>query len=197
MLMQIARGAAHGHQARQLGHGPSLRRHQGRRTRHHHRHAVGPGADGCAEGIVSSKRPHNQPSRVVQTSALISQGSSGGGLFDGGAAICSASPLSTSGPYRTRTSPSLPRNTRKSVKNRPTPASLPGGVRPRRKVRRGMPGSQRIGAGRSDVVLRQAPGRRVPPPCPSARGRKNWRKATGWPRNSALVAVVATAAAAS
>jgi hypothetical protein len=35
----------------------------------------------AAEGIVSSKRFYNQ-SRVVQTSAPISQGSSGGGLFD-------------------------------------------------------------------------------------------------------------------
>lgn len=35
----------------------------------------------AAEGIVSSKRVFNQ-SRVVQTSAPISQGSSGGGLFD-------------------------------------------------------------------------------------------------------------------
>jgi S1-C subfamily serine protease len=35
----------------------------------------------AAEGIVSSKRVYNQ-SRVVQTSAPISQGSSGGGLFD-------------------------------------------------------------------------------------------------------------------
>jgi S1-C subfamily serine protease len=35
-----------------------------------------------AEGIVSSKRTFNN-SRVVQTSAPISQGSSGGGLFDG------------------------------------------------------------------------------------------------------------------
>ena len=35
----------------------------------------------AAEGIVSSKRLYNQ-SRVVQTSAPISQGSSGGGLFD-------------------------------------------------------------------------------------------------------------------
>lgn len=35
-----------------------------------------------AEGIVSSKRTFNQ-SRVIQTSAPISQGSSGGGLFDG------------------------------------------------------------------------------------------------------------------
>ena len=34
-----------------------------------------------AEGIVSSKRIYNQ-SRVIQTSAPISQGSSGGGLFD-------------------------------------------------------------------------------------------------------------------
>ena len=34
-----------------------------------------------AEGIVSSKRTYNQ-SRVIQTSAPISQGSSGGGLFD-------------------------------------------------------------------------------------------------------------------
>ena len=34
-----------------------------------------------AEGIVSSKRTFNQ-SRVIQTSAPISQGSSGGGLFD-------------------------------------------------------------------------------------------------------------------
>ena len=34
-----------------------------------------------AEGIVSSKRVFNQ-SRVIQTSAPISQGSSGGGLFD-------------------------------------------------------------------------------------------------------------------
>ena len=34
--------AAHGNQARQMGHGPSLRRHQGRRARHHHRHAAGP-----------------------------------------------------------------------------------------------------------------------------------------------------------
>jgi S1-C subfamily serine protease len=36
----------------------------------------------AAEGIVSSKRTFNQ-SRVIQTSAPISQGSSGGGLFDG------------------------------------------------------------------------------------------------------------------
>ena len=36
----------------------------------------------AAEGIVSSKRTFNN-SRVVQTSAPISQGSSGGGLFDG------------------------------------------------------------------------------------------------------------------
>jgi S1-C subfamily serine protease len=35
----------------------------------------------AAEGIVSSKRVYNQ-TRVVQTSAPISQGSSGGGLFD-------------------------------------------------------------------------------------------------------------------
>jgi hypothetical protein len=35
----------------------------------------------AAEGIVSSKRVYNQ-SRVIQTSAPISQGSSGGGLFD-------------------------------------------------------------------------------------------------------------------
>ena len=35
----------------------------------------------AAEGIVSSKRLYNQ-TRVVQTSAPISQGSSGGGLFD-------------------------------------------------------------------------------------------------------------------
>jgi S1-C subfamily serine protease len=35
----------------------------------------------AAEGIVSSKRVFNQ-SRVIQTSAPISQGSSGGGLFD-------------------------------------------------------------------------------------------------------------------
>lgn len=35
----------------------------------------------AAEGIVSSKRIYNQ-SRVIQTSAPISQGSSGGGLFD-------------------------------------------------------------------------------------------------------------------
>jgi hypothetical protein len=35
----------------------------------------------AAEGIVSSKRLYNQ-SRVIQTSAPISQGSSGGGLFD-------------------------------------------------------------------------------------------------------------------
>jgi S1-C subfamily serine protease len=35
----------------------------------------------AAEGIVSSKRTYNQ-SRVIQTSAPISQGSSGGGLFD-------------------------------------------------------------------------------------------------------------------
>ena len=34
-----------------------------------------------AEGIVSSKRRHND-SRLIQTSAPISQGSSGGGLFD-------------------------------------------------------------------------------------------------------------------
>ena len=35
----------------------------------------------AAEGIVSSKRTYNQ-TRVIQTSAPISQGSSGGGLFD-------------------------------------------------------------------------------------------------------------------
>jgi S1-C subfamily serine protease len=35
-----------------------------------------------AEGIVSSKRTH-EGARLVQTTAAISQGSSGGGLFDG------------------------------------------------------------------------------------------------------------------
>ena len=67
-------------QAAELGEGAALRRHQDRRARHHGRHAARLELT-VAEGLVSSKRTH-KGSKLVQTSAPISHGSSGGGLFD-------------------------------------------------------------------------------------------------------------------
>ena len=70
-----------------------------------------------AEGIVSSKRVFNR-SRVIQTSAPISQGSSGGGLFDAARPPARHHDLLISRAGRTSTSPSPPRSSRRSATRR-------------------------------------------------------------------------------